>query len=503
MNLKNSPLFFLFACLILSTFTYISCNNSKAKEGEVLAKTYCASCHLQPLPGDLPKNVWQYSTLPYMGMMMGLDKEVENLPEILKTYTILKAPQPLISQEDFEKIKEYYLSNASESKDYANMNFPKLEVNNQLFTAEDINLPSNNQTFPNFTCVKFDPGSKRILAGDQSNRVVWILNANGTLIKKLENQDALTYVEAKGNQYLFTYIGSTTQANPNTEGHVDLLNAQYQSKNILNKVKRPLEGLEANLDADASNELITCEFGFNEGGLAIWKKGKSGYEKHLIDSQTGCTSIQVKDFNKDGKLDILALFAQGNERINLFINKGNLTFESKTLLRFNPIWGSSSFDLVDVNQDGQLDIVTTSGDNADFTTVLKPFHGIRIYENKGDFQFREPIFIPQNGATKVMHADFDVDGDQDLLSISLFPNVTQNPQEQILFIENRKGQWVPQGIPAFDHGRYAVMDLGDIDNDGDVDVLLGSHAVAKFPEGQFNPNWKNAKGLTILRNSTK
>ena len=72
-----------------------------------------------------------------------------------------------------------------------------------------------------------------------------------------------------------------------------------------------------------------------------------------------------------------------------------------------------------------------------------------------------------------------------------------------MFIENRKGQWVPQGIPAFDHGRYAVMDLGDIDNDGDVDVLLGSHAVAKFPEGQFNPNWKNAKGLTILRNSTK
>ena len=47
--------------------------------------------------------MWKYSTLPYMGMMMGLDQEVENLPDILKTYTILKSPQPLISQEDFDK----------------------------------------------------------------------------------------------------------------------------------------------------------------------------------------------------------------------------------------------------------------------------------------------------------------------------------------------------------------------------------------------------------------
>jgi hypothetical protein len=46
------------------------------------------------------------------------------------------------------------------------------------------------------------------------------------------------------------------------------------------------------------------------------------------------------------------------------------------------------------------------------------------------------------------------------------------------------------------------MDCGDIDLDGDMDVVLGSHAVAKFPEGQFNPLWKNAKGVSILRNNT-
>ncbi len=497
-NFNNKYGFFLLLISISITGLY-SCTNSKAKEGEELAKTYCSSCHLQPLPSDLPQNVWKYSTLPYMGMMMGLEQEVENLPEILKTYTILKSPQPLISQEDFDKIKAYYLSE-SPQKPVENPS-SDIQVNNQLFSVEDIDLP-NNTTIPNFTCVKIDAQSKKIIAGDQSNRKIWILDTKGKVLLQKDNQDALTAVEKGNKQYLFTYIGSTTQANPNTEGHIDLMDASFNQKKLLNKVKRPLEGIELNLDADASNEIITCEFGFDTGGLSVWKKINQTFVKKEIDPQTGCTSVQIKDFNQDGKLDILALFAQGNERITLYLNKGNLTFEQKNLLRLSPIWGSSSFDLVDLNQDGNLDIVTTSGDNADFTTVLKPYHGIRIYYNKGNFQFNDPIFVPQNGATKVMHADFDSDGDQDLLSISLFPNVLKSPQEQILLLENQAGKFTTKAIPAFEHGRYAVMDCGDIDLDGDMDVVLGSHAVAKFPEGQFNPLWKNAKGVSILRNNT-
>ncbi len=489
--------------ILLSSITLVyiqfSCTDRKVEEGEKLAKMYCGSCHLQPMPGDLPKNVWKYSTLPYMGMMMGLEEEVENLPDILKTYTLLKSPQPLISQEDFNKIKAYYLSQAPEKVSDSEQ---ALARNDQLFLIEDIDLPGN-QTIPNFTCVKFDPFSQNIIAGDQSNRIIWLINSKKQVLKKLENQDALTYVVPQAAKYLLTYIGSTTQANPNTEGHVDFLTKEFKSIQVLSEVKRPLEAIEANLDENKENELITCEFGFDQGGLSVWKKNGKTFEKKVIDSQTGCTAIQLKDFNQDGKLDILALFAQGNERINLFINKGNLNFESKTLLRFSPIWGSSSFDLVDLNKDGLKDLICTTGDNADFTTVLKPFHGVRIYFNKGNFTFKDPLFIPQNGATKVMHADFDLDGDEDLISISLFPNVQKRPLEQILLIENRDGKFIPQGIPAYDHGRYAVMDCSDIDGDGDIDVLLGSHAVAKFAEGQFNPNWKNAKGLSILRNQTK
>lgn len=494
---------FLFVIIFISQigWLFFSCSDNKAKEGEKLAKTYCGSCHLQPNPSDLPRNVWEISTLPYMGMMMGLDQEIEHLPAILKSYTILKSPEPLISQEDYDKIKAYYLSEAPEKIDEsAQLNPEKL---NGLFTFEEVQFPDKNPTIPNFTCIKFDKKNKQIIAGDQSNRIIWFVSPDKKMIKKWENKDALTHVEFTPNRNLFTYIGSTTQANPNTEGYIEEIKQNFSSSILINKVKRPLETIEINLDQEPEKELLTCEFGFDQGGLSIWKKTKNGYSKKILDPQTGATQVKIHDFNGDGKLDILALFAQGNERITLFINQGNLNFEPRNILRFSPIWGTSSFELTDLNGDNQLDIITTAGDNADFSTVLKPFHGLRIYLNKGNFTFNEPVFFPQNGSTKVMAGDFDLDGDSDLVSISLFPNVQQKPLEQILYLENQKGKFIAKGISANNLGRFAVMDCGDIDQDGDLDILLGSHAVAKFAEGQFNPQWKNAQGIVILRNQTK
>lgn len=488
----------LLVIALFSVFSYEfpSCSN-KAAEGKELAKTYCASCHLLPDPALLPKNVWQYSTLPYMGIMMGVDKEIGMLEKPLSDYTILGPGSQMIPDEDWEKIKAYYLEEAPKTLE---MPVYTLLAAQTIFDAEPIVATLPGTTLPNMTAVRIDARRQQITAGDQSNRVIWKWDASGKLLETKKDQDALTDITLLGAEILYTFIGTTTQANPDVNGFVSQAST---GKKLLQGLNRPIGLVSANLDSEGGDELISAEFGFKVGGMTVWKLEKGVYKKQVLNPQTGATKSIIHDFTGDGKLDILALFAQGDERILLYVNEGGLKFKEKVLLRFPSIYGSSSFDVTDIDGDKDLDIVYSAGDNADFTTVLKPYHGVYIFENTGGMKFKQKAFFSQNGATKVMPADFDGDGDADLISIALFPDVAKRPGEGAMYFENKKGTFVPMTLPIQHLGRWSVMDIADVDGDGDLDVALGSHAVAKFPEGGFDPQWKQAKGLLILRNKTK
>jgi len=488
----------LLGIALFSVFSYElpSCS-TKAAEGKELAKTYCASCHLLPDPALLPKNVWQYSTLPYMGIMMGVDKEIGMLEKPLSDYTILGPGSQMIPDEDWEKIKAYYLEEAPKTLEMPA--YAPLAIQN-LFAIEPIVATLPGTTLPNMTAVRIDSRRQQITAGDQSNRVIWKWDTSGKLLETKKNQDALTDITLLGSETLYTFIGTTTQANPDVTGFVS---QSSTGKKLLQGLNRPISLVSANLDGEGDDELITSEFGFKEGGMTVWKLEKGVYKKQVLNPQTGATKSIIRDFTGDGKLDILALFAQGDERILLYVNEGGLKFKEKALLRFPSIYGSSSFDVTDIDGDKDLDIVYSAGDNEDFTTVLKPYHGVYIFENTGGMKFKQKAFFSQNGATKVMPGDFDGDGDADLISIALFPDVAKRPGEGAMYFENKKGTFVPMTLPIQHLGRWSVMDIADVDGDGDLDVALGSHAVAKFPEGGFDPQWKQAKGLLILRNKTK
>ena len=123
--------------------------------------------------------------------------------------------------------------------------------------------------------------------------------------------------------------------------------------------------------------------------------------------------VAVGDLNNDGLND---LFFTANKTANkLYLNKGNLKFEDISLTA--GIEGKSSWNtgvsLVDINQDGWLDI---------YVCAVVGIHGFKghneLFINQKDGTFKESAFdyglAIQNYSTSAAFFDFDRDGDLDL-----------------------------------------------------------------------------------------
>jgi hypothetical protein len=121
--------------------------------------------------------------------------------------------------------------------------------------------------------------------------------------------------------------------------------------------------------------------------------------------------------------------------------------------------------------------------------------------NDGQNRFSEKWFFPLNGAYKAIAADFDRDGDLDIAAISFFPDYQKSPEESFVYLENRGG-WVFEAVsfPECTTGRWITMDAGDLDGDGDSDIVLGSLILGPttipIPDS-VQAGWKT-NGLAIL-----
>lgn len=464
----------------------LSCN--KQSEGEKLAQTYCASCHLFPEPALLDKATWKNNILPIMARQLGLQiVNGEVYPDIQKGTDNQYSSVSIVSPEDWEKIVAFYQENAPE-KLPAQAREP-ISTISDLFSVKAISIPKSS--FPSVTYIKIDAGNQQIYVGSDALFSIYDKNLSPILSQNVDETivdiNFENDLKKAGNRNGFlTNIGIL---NPNDLTKGTLHPFSIQGRGIFNKnnalldsLPRPVQSNAIDLDKDGLIDQLICGYG-NKNGALFWyqNKGNNVYKKNIIREFPGAIKAYIDDVNKDGLSDIWVLFAQAQEGVFLFTNKGKdaagvTQFEEKEILRFSPVHGSSYFEMTDLNNDGFKDILYTSGDNADYSThLLKNFHGVYGYLNDGKNEFKQAFFFPIHGCFKAIARDFDKDGDMDIATIAYFPDTKNQPQEAFVYLENKGNlTFKPFTIKEANAGNWLVMDAADIDADGDEDIVLGN-----------------------------
>ena len=482
---------------------------------EQLARTHCGSCHVYTPPEAITKDGWK-PVLSFMAVLMGIQKsisadppeefgtpreaaiQIKDMVRAGRAMNLTLPTEPLLDPEIFRRLVRFYMRNAPSRP------LPQSDEKRAIATGATpfrlgppIGLGKNRQKM--VAMIRIDEKRQRVIIGgwkgpaakeEDGPNYLAVLNRRGVVKQELTFDSTPVSLVPMGDDFLLTTVGDLKmrQASNARLYRVTDENGELQ-RTLMKKNLLRAAGSALHSEPDGSRLIAFNGFGFQTGALTLFRE-KDGeiVSAEILSQQPGAMLSQFADFNGDGRIDLLTLFSQHLERLVLFIQKQDGSgFESHVILKKFPVWGMSYFELKDFNGDGKLDLVVSNGDNGDYQDPpLKNFHGIRIYLWEGETgagvpEYREAFFQPMHGAFKVLARDFDEDGDYDLATISHYPDPGARPQENFLYFENQtkkkssRFEFQISALPKLKDFDFVSMDAGDLDGDGDLDIVLGGN----------------------------
>lgn len=189
--------------------------------------------------------------------------------------------------------------------------------------------------------------------------------------------------------------------------------------------------------------------------------GTFGNQRVITTNAEEAKKVYTADLDSDGDLDVLSA-SSADDKIAWYENLDGLgTFGNEQILTTEADAAQYVF-AADLDNDDDLDVLFASSRDGKIAWL----------ENEtgtGDFGNENLIDIQDDGATFVRCADFDLDNDLDVLSISW-------AGDKVFWYENVDGMGqfsTEKVISTSQDGPMAAFPF-DIDGDGDLDVLAGS-----------------------------
>lgn len=486
--------------VIIATCTVLTGCLSQEQKDEQTARQYCGSCHTFPDAKLLPWTTWESSVMPQMSFRMGRD--LSQLPTLSKAdqsevLPILPA-QSMVTEEEWVAIQRYYQKNAPATLPIA-ADSGRIEQELKGFTAEQYRIAG----FPLHTFTTYLKNDHAYFLGSRLSKL-HRMNSQLIATDSFALDSPPSMIISEPGMPLTVLLMGIMDPNDQAAGKLIQLDLQNrQAVTLIDSLRRPVHVSQADLDGDGLSDYIICSFGNYTGDLSAFRnRGDGTFERRVLINIPGARKTIVRDFDNNGKPDIMVLMSQGDERLILLHNQGRFEFRQRTLLTFPPVYGSSYFDLADFNGDGHDDILYTNGDNADYSMVLKPYHGVRIYLNDGKNEFKQSWFYNMHGASEAVADDFDNDGDVDIAAVSFFPPFKAHPELGFIYFEATDTGYVPRTTSLAGEGRWLRINAEDIDDDGDKDLLLTALDFNRGIPEKLLSDWKlKPVSVLLLRNN--
>lgn len=220
----------------------------------------------------------------------------------------------------------------------------------------------------------------------------------------------------------------------------------------------------ADLDGDGSLDVAVAD----KKGVHVFYSGDAAGRETVV-SRAG-EGLQALDLDGDGDIDLLYS--------NAWIEQvaGELG-QKWSLHEIDPTWNADTrIQAADVNGDGITDVILSGSEGksplAWFEAPGGNLKGLWIKHQIGSEKYQ--------GVHSLRAADFDMDGDVDVLLAEMRTSSKRRVQLQL----NEGGTW--KELPLARHGSHNAV-VGDLDADGDIDIVAKNYQ----GEGRFVEFWEN------------
>jgi|GEM_PF-2342377 hypothetical protein len=300
---------------------------------------------------------------------------------------------------------------------------------------------------------------------------------------------AISYLDIDNDGDTDIFISAVSKENKNKESEVYLQNSLgnfiLERGFISNSPGQvhPRKSIVGDYNGDSKNDIYLAGHGWDKPPYpgeppVLILSSTNGYISSTLDEFSGFQhGAASADIDADGDLDIVVSDIESNRGVSMLLNDGlgNFTLASNKLREFNGLGGYYTVELVDVDEDGYVDLLLAGHEMDGANSTIFWGSGLgdyRYWNNKTDL----PKVAGYGVIVDIDVGDIDSDGDKDIILNRTGSGKGQFYKSyQVQILKNNGNRSFTQSSLIIGEPEDYWFDwirLFDINDDGSLDIVV-------------------------------